>query len=102
MAIYLPLRQRSFCSREMEEKKAGYSVHSKLIAVFRAIALSAAVVIAILASSKPDVQISERWTAEVVSSTYTQLIDISGYVEPYESQTLRFQSTGAVTSLFAE
>ena len=69
-------------------------MHSKLIAAFVVIALSAAVVIAILASGNSDVQISEERTAEVVSSTYTQLIDISGYVEPYESQTLRFRSTG--------
>ena len=86
----------------MKEKKAEHSVHGKLIAAFVVIALSAAVVIAILASGTSDVQISEERTAEVISSTYTQLIDISGYVEPYESQTLRFRSTGAVTGVFVE
>ncbi len=40
--------------------------------------------------------------AEVVSNTYTQVIDISGYVEPYDSQTLRFRSTGAVTAVYVE
>ena len=40
--------------------------------------------------------------AAVTSNTYTQIIDISGYVEPYDSQTLRFRSTGAVTGVFVE
>ena len=40
--------------------------------------------------------------ATVTSNTYTQVIDISGYVEPYDSQTLRFRSTGAVTGVFVK
>lgn len=40
--------------------------------------------------------------AVVTSNTYTQVIDISGYVEPYDSQTLRFRSTGAVTGVYVE
>ncbi len=35
----------------------------------------------------------------VTSNTYTQIIDVSGYVEPYDSQTLRFRSTGPVTAV---
>ncbi len=40
--------------------------------------------------------------AEVVSNTYTQIIDISGYVEPYDTQETKFRSTGAVTGVFVE
>lgn len=40
--------------------------------------------------------------AEAYESTYSRVIDISGYVEPYDSQTLRFRSTGAVTGVYAK
>ena len=40
--------------------------------------------------------------AEVVRNTYTQTIDLSGYVEPYDMQETKFRSTGAVTGVFVE
>lgn len=40
--------------------------------------------------------------ARVTSNTYTQVIDISGYVEPYDTQETKFRSTGAVTGVFVE
>ncbi len=40
--------------------------------------------------------------AKVVSNTYTQVIDLSGYVEPYDSQIMRFRSTGAVTGVYVK
>ncbi len=39
---------------------------------------------------------------EVVESRYTQIIDLSGYIEPYDTQTSRFRSTGAVTGVYVE
>ena len=38
--------------------------------------------------------------ARVTSNTYTQVIDISGYVEPYDTQETKFRSTGAVTGVY--
>ena len=45
---------------------------------------------------------SQEREAKVVSNSYTQIIDISGYVEPYDIQETKFRSTGAVTGDFVE
>ena len=64
---------------------------------------AAAVAVSVLGKGdKPQPGVPAERTAAVISNTYTQVIDISGYVEPYDSQTLRFRSTGAVTGVFVE
>ncbi len=40
--------------------------------------------------------------ARVTRNTYTQIIDVSGYVEPYDTQETKFRSTGAVTGVFVK
>ena len=56
---------------------------------------AAAVAVSVLGKGdKPQPGVPAERTAAVISNTYTQVIDISGYVEPYDSQTLRFRSTG--------
>lgn len=49
-----------------------------------------------------EVEVQTEREARVTANTYSQVIDISGYVEPYDSQTLRFRSTGAVTGVYVE
>ena len=62
----------------------------------------AALLFIIFRESNPEPAASAEREAVVTSNTYTQVIDISGYVEPYDSQTLRFRSTGAVTGVYVE
>ena len=40
--------------------------------------------------------------ATVMENVYTQAIDLSGYVEPYDIQETKFRSTGAVTGVFVK
>ena len=77
----------------------------------RRIALAAIAVMAVIlgfliAINRPDSAEAEgegmMLEATVMENVYTQAIDLSGYVEPYDSQTLRFRSTGAVTGVFVE
>ena len=65
------------------------------------IAVSAALFFLLGKNEQESIVPAER-EAVVTSNTYTQVIDISGYVEPYDSQTLRFRSTGAVTGVYVE
>ena len=65
------------------------------------IAVSAALFFLFGKNEQESIVPAER-EAVVTSNTYTQVIDISGYVEPYDSQTLRFRSTGAVTGVYVE
>ncbi len=65
------------------------------------IAVSAALFFLFGKNEQENIVPAER-EAVVTSNTYTQVIDISGYVEPYDSQTLRFRSTGAVTGVYVE
>ena len=70
------------------------------IACALAVLAAAAVAVSVLGKGdKPQPGVPAERTAAVISNTYTQVIDISGYVEPYDSQTLRFRSTGAVTGV---
>ena len=62
----------------------------------------AALLFIIFRESNPEPAASAEREAVVTLNTYTQVIDISGYVEPYDSQTLRFRSTGAVTGVYVE
>ena len=41
-------------------------------------------------------------TATAEERTYTRVIDISGYVEPYDEEELKFRSTGAVTGVYVD
>ena len=41
-------------------------------------------------------------TAAAEERTYTRVIDISGYVEPFDEEELKFRSTGAVTGVYVE
>ena len=72
-----------------------------LIAAVAVIAVSAGIVLLLSAPEKavPEAAPSMR-EAKVVSNTYTQIIDISGYVEPYDTQETKFRSTGAVTGVY--
>ncbi len=40
--------------------------------------------------------------AVVTENVYTQTIDLSGYVEPYDTQETKFRSTGAVTGVYVK
>ena len=69
------------------------------------------VVVAVIAAILPFILTREVETvvvgpvereATVVSNTYTQVIDLSGYVEPYDSQIMRFRTTGAVTGVYVD
>ena len=75
----------------------------------RILAVAAVAVAAVLALSfllqrddDPKPQDGTLREAVVISNTYTQIIDISGYVEPYDTQETKFRSTGAVTGVFVE
>lgn len=80
-----------------KRRKTGLIVVLLLIAV-----VLAALLFIIFRESNPEPAASAEREAVVTSNTYTQVIDISGYVEPYDSQTLRFRSTGAVTGVYVE
>ena len=41
-------------------------------------------------------------TTTAEERTYTRVIDISGYVEPYDEEELKFRSTGAVTGVYVD
>lgn len=41
-------------------------------------------------------------TAPAQMRTYKRIIDISGYVEPFDEEELRFRSTGAVTAVYVK
>ena len=71
------------------------------IAILLALIAAGLAVFALRSSPEP-VAASGPREATVISNTYTQVIDISGYVEPYDSQTMRFRSTGAVTGVYVE
>lgn len=43
---------------------------------------------------------STVYEAQVTESVYNQVIDLSGYVEAYDTQNAKFRSTGAVTGVF--
>ena len=45
---------------------------------------------------------SRQIETTVKESVYTQVIDLSGYVEAYDTQEAKFRSTGAVTGVFVE
>ena len=66
------------------------------------LAAAAAVAVFLSRGKEEAAEVPQQREAEVISNTYTQIIDISGYVEPYESQTMRFRSTGAVTGVYVE
>lgn len=83
-------------------RKNRKKIRKRLTAVIAVIFVLAAAVFLLIgerAEEEPSAVVRE---ALVTSNTYTQIIDISGYVEPYDSQTLRFRSTGAVTGVFVE
>ena len=80
-----------------KRRKTGLIVVLLLIAV-----VLAALLFIIFRESNPEPAASAEREVVVTSNTYTQVIDISGYVEPYDSQTLRFRSTGAVTGVYVE
>lgn len=71
------------------------------IAIIILLVIIATAAFIITGRKEPEMPVTER-TATVEANTYTQVIDISGYVEPYDSQTLRFRSTGAVTAVYVE
>lgn len=76
----------------------------RIITLAVVLIVAAAVIILLRNGKKDDASAlsPERRTAEAYESTYTRVIDISGYVEPYDSQTMRFRSTGAVTGVFVD
>ena len=82
-------------------RKNRKKIRRYLIAII-AIAALAAVGFLLLGDRTEEMPVAAVREAVVTSNTYTQIIDISGYVEPYDSQTLRFRSTGAVTGVFVE
>ena len=77
-------------------KKAG------VVIIIGVIAAAAAALLILLPEREEAAAVPAVREAEVISNTYTQVIDISGYVEPYESQTMRFRSTGAVTAVYVK
>ena len=81
-----------------KKKKSGKKI---LFSILIILLLLAAIAIFIDRDEKAVEQPQQR-EAVVTSNTYTQVIDISGYVEPYDSQTLRFRSTGAVTAVYVD
>ena len=91
-------------SRLLEERKAGRRKRRIRIAIAIVLAAAAAIAAAVLIGGEeaaPEAASQER-EAKVVSNSYTQIIDISGYVEPYDIQETKFRSTGAVTGVFVE
>ena len=73
-----------------------------IIALLLIIIAGSAALFFLLGKNEQESIVPAERGAVVTSNTYTQVIDISGYVEPYDSQTLRFRSTGAVTGVYVE
>ena len=73
-----------------------------IIALLLIIIAGSAALFFLLGKNEQESIVPAEREAVVTSNTYTQVIDISGYVEPYDSQTLRFRSTGAVTGVYVE
>ena len=71
-----------------------------IIALLLIIIAGSAALFFLLGKNEQESIVPAEREAVVTSNTYTQVIDISGYVEPYDSQTLRFRSTGAVTGVY--
>ena len=88
---------------ERDRKRRRRRRRAILIAAIAVVAVSAGIVLLLSAPEKdvPEAAVSMR-EAKVVSNTYTQIIDLSGYVEPYDTQETKFRSTGAVTGVFVE
>ena len=76
--------------------------HGIIIALLLIIIAGSAALFFLLGKNEQESIVPAEREAVVTSNTYTQVIDISGYVEPYDSQTLRFRSTGAVTGVYVE
>ena len=73
-----------------------------LIVTLLAVLIASLVIMFLLRRSPEPVAATGPREAKVLSNTYTQVIDISGYVEPFDSQTMRFRSTGAVTGVYVD
>ena len=83
--------------RKRRRRMAVYSVLAIIIVV------SAALLRSLLSSSDSAEMPQDVMLEAVVSeNVYTQVIDLSGYVEPYDTQETKFRSTGAVTGVFVE
>lgn len=72
-----------------------------IVAVIAAVIAGVAVAVSIREETVPETGPVVRET-RVISNTYTQVIDVSGYVEPYDTQETKFRSTGAVTGVFVK
>ena len=83
--------------RKRRRRIAVYSVLAIIIVV------SAALLRSLLSSSdSAEMPQDVMLEAVVTENVYTQVIDLSGYVEPYDTQETKFRSTGAVTGVFVE
>ena len=91
----------SLLMRKREAGRRRRGRRALLVALLLALAAAGLVIFMLRPSSETVVDAGPR-EATVISNTYTQVIDISGYVEPYDSQTMRFRSTGAVTGVYVE
>lgn len=90
-------RARESRRRKRRRRIAVYSVLSIIIVV------SAALLRSLLSSSdSAEMPQDMMLEAVVTENVYTQVIDLSGYVEPYDTQETKFRSTGAVTGVFVE
>ena len=73
---------------------------------FAAIAVMAVILGLLVAINRPDSAEAEvegmMLEATVMENVYTQAIDLSGYVEPYDTQETKFRSTGAVTGVYVK
>ena len=73
---------------------------------FAAIAVMAVILGLLVAINRPDSAEAEvegmMLEATVMENVYTQAIDLSGYVEPYDIQETKFRSTGAVTGVYVK
>ena len=74
----------------------------RCLIVIIAIAALAAAGFLLLGDRTEEVPAAAVREAVVTSNTYTQIIDISGYVEPYDIQETKFRSTGAVTGVYVK
>ena len=72
-----------------------------IVAVIAAVIAGVAVAVSLREETVPETGPVVRET-RVISNTYTQVIDVSGYVEPYDTQETKFRSTGAVTGVFVK
>lgn len=72
-----------------------------IVAAIAAVIAGVAVAVSIREETVPETGPVVRET-RVISNTYTQVIDVSGYVEPYDTQETKFRSTGAVTGVFVK